>query len=302
MLAPADISSCGSTIVLSLREFYHCGFALCPGNAPMKMNSIMPVSADKAADKTVAPSSLPPPERPPVLQFRLRTMLLVVACLSAAMASIHWLGLLWSSALIFVAVLAAAHMAGNSIGTQLRDRGSLYGRSPPEPPPALPPPVPGDLATPPLGKSTPLSHTAALTTLLGIVAGAVAGWRSASSIEDNWPRAIGQSALPRVRHSADSGVSLVPDFSRSVAGRQSAARFGAAAQTPANRRKPNQPPSRASKIFSPAALLHNFDQFSDRFFVVLVGDQRGVGGLHDDAIGNSQRDQQMIRIAADDRA
>ncbi|MEE2706439.1 MAG: hypothetical protein VX988_05270 [Planctomycetota bacterium] len=158
------------------------------------MNSIMPVSADKAADKTVAPSSLPPPERPPVLQFRLRTMLLVVACLSAAMASIHWLGLLWSSALIFVAVLAAAHVAGNSIGTQLRDRGSLYGRSPPEPPPALPPPVPGDLATPPLGKSTPLSHTAALTTLIGIVAGAVAGWL-AFGIVDRGQLAAGDWAI-----------------------------------------------------------------------------------------------------------
>ncbi|MFP6613451.1 MAG: hypothetical protein VB835_14165 [Pirellulales bacterium] len=156
----------------------------------MTMIGMMPVSSDK----DVASSSGPTVERPPVLQFRLRTMLLVVAGFSAAMALIHWLGLLWSSALIFVAVLATAHVAGNTIGTQLRDQSSLYGRSRPEPPPALPPPVPGDRATPPLGESTPLGHTAALTTLIGIVAGAVAGWL-AFGIVDRGQLAAGDWAI-----------------------------------------------------------------------------------------------------------
>ena len=41
---------------------------------------------------------------------------------------------------------------------------------------------------------------------------------------------------------------------------------------------------------------------ADRFFVVLVGHQRRVGRVHDDAIGNAQGDDQMIVRSAHDRA
>jgi hypothetical protein len=60
-------------------------------------------------------------DRPPRLQFHLRTLLLVVALFSAVFAAANAIGAVWMAALGLVAALILAHVAGNAIGTRLRD-------------------------------------------------------------------------------------------------------------------------------------------------------------------------------------
>ncbi|HEX5103780.1 MAG TPA: hypothetical protein VFV87_08225 [Pirellulaceae bacterium] len=65
----------------------------------------------------------PPRLRPP--QFRLRTLLLLVAAWAAIFAASHWLQPVWVAALVLLALSIVAHVAGNAIGTRLRELGSL---------------------------------------------------------------------------------------------------------------------------------------------------------------------------------
>ena len=56
------------------------------------------------------------------------------------------------------------------------------------------------------------------------------------------------------------------------------------------------------QILSPATLFQEFYELAYGFFVVLVGNQRGVGRMDDDAVFNSQRGDEMIVARPDDRA
>jgi hypothetical protein len=76
--------------------------------------------------------------------------------------------------LIFVALLVAAHVAGNAIGSQLRDQSSRE-LSRRESRPALPlRPIERD--TPRLCTSTTLGRAAFAMTIVGAIGGAIAGW------------------------------------------------------------------------------------------------------------------------------
>ena len=57
-----------------------------------------------------------------------------------------------------------------------------------------------------------------------------------------------------------------------------------------------------SQILPPAALFELLDQLAQGLFVVLVGHQRRVGRVHDQAIGQAQGDDQVLVAAANDRA
>lgn len=66
--------------------------------------------------------SLPPRLRPP--QFGLRTLLLLVTLCAVIFAAGQWLPPVWVGALILLALSIFAHVAGNAIGTRLREIGN----------------------------------------------------------------------------------------------------------------------------------------------------------------------------------
>lgn len=110
----------------------------------------------------------------PLLQFRLRTLLIAVALCSAAFALMAWIGAVWSIVLLFFIALIAGHVAGNAIGTKLRgDR------------PKRPPPAPKSETTenpcaaaedpPRLGSMESLHRMASVMTFAGGAGGALAG-------------------------------------------------------------------------------------------------------------------------------
>ncbi len=116
----------------------------------------------------------------PLLQFRLKTLLIAIALCSAAFALMAWIGAVWSIVLLFFVALIAGHVAGNAIGTKLR------GKRPKRPPPgpmsnAKPTSSAAtkkerSAADPPrLGTKASLHRMAIVATLAGSVAGALAG-------------------------------------------------------------------------------------------------------------------------------
>lgn len=60
--------------------------------------------------------------KPP--QFRLRTMLIGVAFICVTLVVMVSIGMFWAMGLLMLILLIAAHIVGNSLGTQLRDHGS----------------------------------------------------------------------------------------------------------------------------------------------------------------------------------
>jgi len=89
-------------------------------------------------------SSSQPIERPLApwrpLQFSLRALLLAIAGLAALLALVNVVGAGWTLLVAFVVLLVAAHVAGNSLGTALRDRASDEHPLPPFDAPAGPVP------------------------------------------------------------------------------------------------------------------------------------------------------------------
>jgi len=70
------------------------------------------------------------PDQPPIAdpdrtlkppQFTLRTLLVFTAVVAVLLAVMNTIGAMWSLALVFLLVLAAAHVVGNSLGTKLRE-------------------------------------------------------------------------------------------------------------------------------------------------------------------------------------
>ncbi len=78
--------------------------------------------ADKSMDTRVDGGCDGPPA---VLQFRLRTLLLVVAATSATLALMVRLGPFWSLGLLLLLALVAGHVLGNFVGHRLRDAAPL---------------------------------------------------------------------------------------------------------------------------------------------------------------------------------
>lgn len=112
----------------------------------------------------------------PLLQFRLKTLLITVALCSVAFAVMTWIGAVWSMVLLFFVFLIVGHVAGNAIGTRLRD--GRPKRSPPKQPPTTgvvnpAPPKAGE--TPRLGESSSLHRVAFVSTLAGGAGGVLAG-------------------------------------------------------------------------------------------------------------------------------
>ena len=60
--------------------------------------------------------------KPP--QFRLSTLLWGMAALSALFAAMTWVGPLAAFGLVLLALSIVAHVAGNALGTRLRENGS----------------------------------------------------------------------------------------------------------------------------------------------------------------------------------
>lgn len=124
---------------------------------------------------------MPADDRRPTLtppQFGLRTLLLIVSLCAVIFASFQWLSPLAIVGLIFLVICIAAHIAGNAIGTRLRENGSR-----PLPPHHLEPhsarfPA---VSTAEFAEATQLSRHSSLgwpqmfATLAGIAAGGIGG-------------------------------------------------------------------------------------------------------------------------------
>jgi hypothetical protein len=65
-------------------------------------------------------AALPPP------QFTLRTLLVVMGALACLFAVMTAVGSLWSLAILLLLALVSAHVVGNAVGTQLRDRSTRH--------------------------------------------------------------------------------------------------------------------------------------------------------------------------------
>ena len=116
--------------------------------------------------------------RPP--QFRLSTMLAGVAVVCILLAAMKWVGPLAGFGLLFLALSIVAHVAGNAIGTRLRENGSRP--LPGESGGAIPRskryarPAAGDYAPATrLAARHPLGWLIVLTTGLAVLLGALAG-------------------------------------------------------------------------------------------------------------------------------
>jgi hypothetical protein len=120
---------------------------------------------------------LPTPNSPPRLrppQFGLRTLLLLVTVCAVIFAASQWLPPLWVAALVLLALSIFAHVAGNAIGTRLREIGSrkdnrAYG---------LQPEARGEPRFAPvtrLGQRQGLGWPIVVATFTGIIAGGVGG-------------------------------------------------------------------------------------------------------------------------------
>lgn len=133
-------------------------------------------------------------DRRPMLsppQFHLRTLLLGVALCGLIFATIQWLSPAAFFGLLFLALCIAAHVAGNSIGTKLRENGDR-----PIPPQA--PfderfaPVPRDElpVAPQMSHRTGLGRPQWIATIVGIALGGLCGGVGAILLSRHWDDSI----------------------------------------------------------------------------------------------------------------
>ena len=127
------------------------------------------------------PTPMLPNDRRPTLsppQFGLRTLLLGVSLCAVIFASFQWLSPLAIVGLIFLVICIAAHVAGNAIGTRLRENGSR-----PLPPHDQPPHSARfrAVSTSEFAEATQLSRNSSLgwpqliATAAGLLAGGIGG-------------------------------------------------------------------------------------------------------------------------------
>jgi len=119
------------------------------------------------------PKSLRPP------QFGLRTLLMLVAVCAVVLAIVRlgWLSPIGIGVLAFLAVSVFLHVAGNAIGTRLREIGDRNGSFQEDvAPPAPRRPQPQDYApTTQLGQRQSLGWTIIVAVSVGITTGAIGG-------------------------------------------------------------------------------------------------------------------------------
>ena len=118
----------------------------------------------------------PAPLRLP--QFGLRTMFLAVAALGLLFALMGLIGPLASSALVLLLAMVGLHVAGNVVGTTLRDNAPVDPTDHVEKRPAtiaLPVQIERDLPPPRLSQSTGVSRMNRLFAGMGAVAGGAVG-------------------------------------------------------------------------------------------------------------------------------
>ena len=112
--------------------------------------------------------------RPP--QFGLRTLLLLVAACCALLALTQWLDPIVVAAIAFLGLSIFCHVAGNAIGTRLREIGTQAKSDPDEPKPARKSPRQEDFVPATrLGQRQGLGWTIIVATSIGIAAGAIGG-------------------------------------------------------------------------------------------------------------------------------
>ena len=113
--------------------------------------------------------------RPP--QFGLRTLLLLVAAIGVLLALRQWLDPIVIAAILFLALSVFCHVAGNAIGTRLREIGSQPNQvADPLFPTERVRPEPQDFApTTQLGQRRSLGWTIIIATSVGITSGAIGG-------------------------------------------------------------------------------------------------------------------------------
>jgi hypothetical protein len=113
--------------------------------------------------------------RPP--QFGLRTLLLVVAICGVLLALRQWLDPIAIAALAFLGLSIFCHVAGNAIGTRLRQIGDNRNRaSSNEPVIGIRPPRERDFAPQThLGRRQSLGWTIVIASSIGVTTGAVGG-------------------------------------------------------------------------------------------------------------------------------
>jgi len=138
-------------------------------------------------------ATLPPP------QFGLRTLLLVVTGCAVLAALTQWVTPVVIACLIFLVLAIIAHVAGNAIGTRLRDLGDQPGEDAAIPPGlARAKPKADDFAPATrLGQRQGLGWPILIATVTGTVAGALGGvaWTLVSSPGPVGPLNLGVGAV-----------------------------------------------------------------------------------------------------------
>ncbi|HEY2413724.1 MAG TPA: hypothetical protein VGI40_15850 [Pirellulaceae bacterium] len=117
------------------------------------------------------PKSLRPP------QFGLRTLFALVAAICVLLALRQWISPLAIAALAFLAVSIFCHVAGNAIGTRLRQIGDLPEPASSEPAPSTRrSPKPQDFAPPTqLSRRSNLGWMIIVASSIGVTTGAIGG-------------------------------------------------------------------------------------------------------------------------------
>jgi hypothetical protein len=114
--------------------------------------------------------SLPPP------QFGLRTLLLVVTLCAALAALSQWVSPMVLAAVVMLVLCIVAHVAGNAIGTKLRELGSRPHQDHPNNSGSIAKPRAADFAPATrLGQRHALGWPIVIATLVGTITGGIGG-------------------------------------------------------------------------------------------------------------------------------